>query len=51
VTSKTIYTVTLRQENGRWVKEAQRHSKYAAKKLADAWNEKYDHTFYVEIAP
>lgn len=48
---KTIYTVTLRRANGRWVKEAQRPSRYAAKKLAEAWEEKYDDAYYVEIHP
>ena len=49
--SKTIYTVTLRRENGRFVKEAQRTSKYAAKKLAQHWEDTHDSGYYVEINP
>lgn len=45
----TAYKVVLRRENGRLVKESQRTSRYAAKKLAEVWGEIYDDTYTVEI--
>jgi len=48
---KPVFTITLRRANGRWVKEATRHSKYAAKTLAQAWEEAHDSGYYVEITP
>ena len=46
---KKTYTITLRRSNGRYVKSAQRHSKYAAKKAKEQWEGRYDDTYYVEI--
>ena len=44
------FKVILRRENGRFVKEAIRDSKYAAKKLAERWEEKHPE-MYTEIEP
>ena len=43
------FTVTLRRANGRFVKETNRPSRYAAKKVAAFWEAKYDESYYVEI--
>lgn len=48
--SKQMFTITLRRADGRWVKEATRPSRYAAKKLAQAWEDTHADC-YVEIAP
>ena len=45
---KTI-KVILRRSNGRFVRERVVNSKYAAKKLREAWEEKYDDSYYVEV--
>lgn len=47
--SKKTWTITLRRTNGRFVKSTQRHSKYAAKKVVEAWEDKYDESYYVEV--
>lgn len=44
------YMVTLRRANGRFVKEATRPSRYAAKKLAWSWEAKHPE-MYAEINP
>jgi hypothetical protein len=41
MTKKTTFTITLRRTDGRFVKATQRHSKYAVKKVVEAWEEKY----------
>jgi hypothetical protein len=46
---KQTFTVTLRRDNGRVVKYAERPSKYAAKKIAARWEDDHDDTYYVEI--
>lgn len=43
------YRVVLLRRNGRFVKQSQPLSKYAAKKQAEAWDKKYDHSFQIEI--
>lgn len=43
------FTITLRRSNGRFVKSAQRQSRYAAKQVAARWEEQYDDGYYVEI--
>lgn len=45
------YKITLFRGNGRVVKEKVRTSKYAAKLTRDAWEEKYDDSYYVTIEP
>ncbi len=47
--SRATFTVTLRRDNGRFVKATQRHSWYAVKKVAAHWEATYDDTYYVEI--
>lgn len=42
------FKVILRRENGRFVKEATRPSRYAAKQLAERWEDKHPE-MYVEI--
>jgi len=47
---KPTITITLRRTNGRFVKAAQRHSRYAAKKVVDRWTYEYDSaSYYIEI--
>lgn len=41
--------VVLRRNNGRFVKEKEARSKYHAKIIRNAWEGKYDDTYYVEI--
>lgn len=48
-TSRPVFTVVLRRSNGRFVQEARRPSRYAAKRLAKFWEERYDSEYYVEI--
>jgi len=45
------YEVVLFRRNGRYVKSKRRPSKYAAKRLQDKWEEKYDSGYYVEVRP
>lgn len=45
---RPVFTVILRRANGRYVKQAQRSSRYAAKLLAEAWDEKHP-GMYTEI--
>ena len=46
---RPVFTVILRRSRGRYVKEAQRFSRYAAKQLAAAWEEKYDDNLWRPI--
>lgn len=48
MTGPKEYTVTLRRSRGRFVKQKTVPSKYAAKKLRQLWEDKYDHTYTVE---
>ncbi len=44
------FRVVLRRANGRFVKEKEVYSRYAAKEQKRRWEEKYDEaTYYVEI--
>lgn len=43
------YRVVLRRRNGRYVREYPAASKYAAKKLQDWLEEKYDDGYYAEV--
>lgn len=45
------FKVILRRDNGRFVKETSRSSRYAAKKVAARWEDAHDETYYVEIVP
>jgi hypothetical protein len=46
--SPVTYRVVLRRRNGRIVRTYPAASKYAAKKLADWLDEKYDSSYYTE---
>jgi hypothetical protein len=46
--SPVTYRVLLRRRNGRLVRIYPAASKYAAKKLADRLDEKYDNGYYTE---
>ncbi len=43
------FRVILRRANGRFVKEKEVNSRYAAKEQRRRWEERYDATYYVEI--
>jgi hypothetical protein len=43
------YRVVLRRRNGRYVRSYPAASKYAAKKLQDWLEEKYDDGYYAEV--
>jgi len=43
------WEVVLLRANGRQVKASKRRSRYGAKLTQRAWEEKYDHTYRVEI--
>lgn len=45
------FRVILRRSNGRYVKEIEARSKYAAKKLQDTWEARYDNGYWVDIQP
>lgn len=45
------FSVKVRRANGRLVKSQEGLSKYAAKKLADKWDGKYDQSYQIEIVP
>lgn len=45
------YKVVVRRRNGRFMRATQPMSAYAAKKKAEAWTEKYDLSFQIEIVP
>jgi hypothetical protein len=49
--SKPIWRVAVRQADGVLVKEHERGSKYAAKKLREALAEKYDESHSIEVIP
>lgn len=48
---RTKFEVILRRSRGRFVKSVERDSMYAAKKLAQQWDRKYDMTYEIEIRP
>lgn len=41
--------LVLRRKNGRYVKNSRALSRYAAKQLRKAWEEKYDRSYYIEV--
>lgn len=45
------YKVVLLRSNGRFVKESQPMSKYAAKLFYAKWDRKYDESYKIEIRP
>lgn len=48
MSKRATWTITLRRANGRFVKSTQRHSKYAVKKVVEAWEDKHPDC-YVEV--
>lgn len=43
------FTVTLRRNDGCFIKEIQKPSRYAAKRVAFRWEEMYGPGYFVEI--
>lgn len=48
-TVKKRFVVVLRRANGRLVKMSRPMSRYAAKLFAQRWDDKYDHTYRIDI--
>jgi hypothetical protein len=46
-----LYRVVLRRANGRFVKQSEPTSKYAAKKLAEYYEQTHDQSYYTEVEP
>jgi len=49
--TKARFEVVLRRRNGRFVRRFPAKSSYAAKRIQDRLEDKYDNGYYVEIRP